>query len=126
MRTGTPGGLLALALLGLAGCAAFEVEDPAEADEDQATATSQLSVKTALLRAEDLDAAPIRVEYVEGVVYLKGFVETEPERQRALEVAREALPEVEFVNELRVWGTADESLQNAERPRTGVAEETDS
>lgn len=64
---------------------------------------AQMAVKAALLEAEQVAAAPVRVEYEPGRVRLSGFVETEAEKARAADAARNAVPDLEIVNELQVW-----------------------
>lgn len=90
-----------LVLLLCHGCATTDVQKPEE--ESAAEVRAQMTVKAALLDDEHVAAAPIRVDYESGRVRLSGFVETEDEKQRAGEVATRAAPDLEIVNDLRVW-----------------------
>ena len=97
------GGLVALAVC--AGCATSDVRKPEE--EDAAAVRAQMEVKAALLDDERVAAAPIRVEYEADGVRLIGFVETEAEKERAVETARRAVPDLEIIDDLRVWRASD-------------------
>ncbi|MEX2495859.1 MAG: BON domain-containing protein [Woeseia sp.] len=97
-----------LASLVCSSCAISDVQKPEEEDDDAVRA--QMQVKAALLEAEQVAAAPVRVEYESGRVRLTGFVETEAEKKRAGEVAKRAVPDVEVVNDLRVWRPSEESI----------------
>lgn len=96
-------GLLALVVCG--SCATSDVQKPEE--EDAAAVRAQMDVKAALLDEKRVAAAPIRVEYEPGSVRLTGFVETEAEKHRATEAAKRAVPDLEVINDLRVWRPAD-------------------
>jgi osmotically-inducible protein OsmY len=97
-----------LAFLVCSSCATSEVQTPEE--DDAAAVRAQMEVKVALLDEEQVAAAPVRVEYESGSVRLTGFVETEDERQRAGEVAKRAVPDVEVINDLRVWRPSEASI----------------
>lgn len=97
------GRLLLPIVLFLSGCASLEVQE--EDPEEAAAVRAQVTVTTALLEAEEVNAAPVRVEYADGTVRLTGFVETEAERRDAGAIAREALPDHEIINALEVWGS---------------------
>lgn len=90
-----------LALQVCSSCATSDVPKPQE--EDVAAVRAQMEVKAALLDADEVAAAPIRVEYESGRVRLTGYVETDAEKQRAAEVAKRAVPDVEVMNGLRIW-----------------------
>lgn len=96
---------LLVALVVCNSCATSDVQKPEE--EDAAAVRAQMEVKAALLDEERVAAAPIRVEYESGSVRLTGFVETEAEKQRAAEVAKRAVPDLEVINDLRVWRPPD-------------------
>lgn len=90
-----------LVVLAAAGCGFLEVQ---EKEPQSSTAVrAEMTVKEALLEAEGVAAAPVRVEYEEGTVRLSGFVESEEERRRVEEIARQALPDLEIINGLEVW-----------------------
>lgn len=97
-----------LAFLVCSSCATSEVQKPEE--DDAAAVRAQMEVKAALLDEEQVAAAPVRVEYESGSVRLTGFVETEDEKQRAGEVAKRAVPDVEVINDLRVWRPSEASI----------------
>ena len=82
-------------------CASSDVRKPEQ--EGAAAVRAQMEVRAALLDEEEVAAAPVRVEYEAGRLRLSGFVESEAEKQRAGEVAKRAVPNVEVVNDLRVW-----------------------
>ena len=63
---------------------AFAAKTPGERVDDTGLATG---VKTALIGDKQVDAGNINVETYQGVVQLGGFVESESERQAALNVA---------------------------------------
>jgi osmotically-inducible protein OsmY len=79
------------------------VSSPAAEEEAAAAVRAQMSVKTALVEASEVAAAPIRVQFEQDQVRLSGFVESEAEKQRAGDVARQAAPDLEVINDLRVW-----------------------
>lgn len=80
------------------------VSSPAAEEEPAAAVRAQMSVKTALVAAEGVAAAPIRVQFEQNRVRLSGFVESAAEKERAGEVARQAVPGLEVINDLQVWG----------------------
>ena len=89
-------------LLSICGaCATVELQD--REAEAAAAVQAQMSVKAALLEDGRVAAAPIRVEYHGKRLRLSGYVESEAERRRAAEVAREAVPDLEIINDLTVW-----------------------
>jgi osmotically-inducible protein OsmY len=77
---------------------------PAAEEEAAAAVRAQMSVKTALIDVAEVAAAPIRVQSEHDRVRLSGFVESEAEKRRAGDVARQAVPGLEVINDLRVWG----------------------
>lgn len=96
-------GFCSLVLLACSSCATSTSPQPEPARSVQ----TQMQVKTALLEADRVAAAPIRVEYRAGRLVLSGFVETEGERVRAAATARRALPGVAVVNNLQVWRSGE-------------------
>jgi osmotically-inducible protein OsmY len=80
------------------------VNSPAAEEEAAAAVRAQMTVKTALVSASEVAAAPIRVQFEQDRVRLSGFVESEAEKQKAGDVARRAVPDLEVINDLRVWG----------------------
>jgi osmotically-inducible protein OsmY len=79
-------GVALLLAVVLVGCAAMTGRQSAgEAVSDSATTTK---VKSSLLADSMLGATAIDVDTNAGVVILTGFVKSEPERQRAAQVAR--------------------------------------
>ncbi len=95
-------------LLVCCSCATSSVQEPEQ--EDAAEVRAEMQIKAALLDEEQVAAAPVRVEYEAGSVRLTGFVETEAEKRRAGEVARRTLPDVEVINNLRVWRPSEASV----------------
>lgn len=84
----------------IGGCAGWFAEpDPNLGSQDAALATQ---VKTAFIKDAELNAAPISVEVSEGVVQLKGFVETETKKQQATIIAQDVSGVTEVVNEIEV------------------------
>ena len=77
--------VLAVALT-LGGCAGFGTEITPEPRGDAVIATR---IKGGLIEDETLDAAAIHVEADQGRVTLSGFVETEAQKNRAAEIARQ-------------------------------------
>jgi hypothetical protein len=69
---------------------------PAAEEEAAAAVRAQMSVKTALI--------DVAVQSEHDRVRLSGFVESEAEKRRAGDVARQAVPGLEVINDLRVWG----------------------
>lgn len=76
---------VAFALVSLAGCAAPEKRQTVGAYVDDATITTR--VKAAILNDSDLRVTEISVETFDGVVQLSGFVSSQTEINRAVEVA---------------------------------------
>jgi hypothetical protein len=82
------------------GCAGWFAEpDPNLGSQDAAIATN---IKTEFIKNADLNAAPISVEVSEGVVQLKGFVETEAKKEQATVVAQNVSGVTEVINEIEV------------------------
>jgi hypothetical protein len=82
------------------GCAGWFAEpDPNLGSQNAALATK---IKTEFIKNPELNAAPISVEVSEGVVHLKGFVETETKKQQATVVAQNVSGVTEVVNEIEV------------------------
>lgn len=79
---------------------------PPAVEEDAAAVRAQMSVKTALVSEPKVAAAPIRVQFEKGSVVLTGFVESEAEKDKAGEIARQAVPDLEIINDLQVRGVS--------------------
>ena len=77
---------VAIALVSLAGCAAPEKRQTVGEYVDDATITTR--VKAAILNDSDLRVTEISVETFDGVVQLSGFVSSQAEINRAVEVTR--------------------------------------
>lgn len=88
-----------IAVLVLAGCGVqgpvIDLESPAELHDSA-------RFRAALLESPDLDAAPIRLESTERRVTLRGFVETEAERNGVLATARELFGDREIVDRIEL------------------------
>lgn len=77
-------GLAALVLA--AGCASTRTQESVGEYVDDSTITAK--VKTAIFNEPDLKATEVNVETFKGVVQLSGFVSSEADRAKAVEVAR--------------------------------------
>ena len=86
--------ILALALLGTAGCAVTSGQSSVGQYVDDATITTR--VKTRFAEDPQVSAMRISVETLNGTVQLSGFASTEAERDRAVQVAR-GVPDVKQV-----------------------------
>ena len=67
--------------------------------EDKGTA---LAAKMVLVKAEEIDAAPLRIKVLDDVIVLSGFVETDEEKQAAERIIHEQFGEFTVSNEIRV------------------------
>ena len=99
-----------LAALPMAGCSMIQGDQSAGQYADDAALTAR--VKAALLDDEQVAGTSINVNVYNGEVTLAGFADTEAQRQRAAEIARQ-VPGVKSVesNSIRV--------ASAEDPNTG-------
>ena len=89
-----PASILAIALLGTAGCAVTDGQSSVGQYVDDATITTR--VKARFAEDPQVSAMRINVETLNGTVQLSGFADSEAERQRAVDVAR-AVPDVKQV-----------------------------
>ena len=60
-------------------------------------------VSEALLITDNIRQAVIEIEHDDGVITLKGTVETEQDRVAAEDLARQQEGVVEVINRLRIW-----------------------
>ena len=86
--------ILALALLGTAGCAVTSGQSSVGQYVDDTTITTR--VKTRFAEDKEVSAMRIQVETLNGTVQLSGFANSEAERAQAVELAR-AVPDVKAV-----------------------------
>ncbi|HSN33709.1 MAG TPA: BON domain-containing protein [Ideonella sp.] len=89
-----PTSILALALLGTAGCAVTSGQSSVGQYVDDATITTR--VKTRFAEDKEVSAMRIQVETLNGTVQLSGFADSDLERQRAADIARN-VPDVKNV-----------------------------
>jgi len=68
------------------GCASTRTQESLGEYVDDSTITAK--VKTAIFNEPDLKATEVNVETFKGVVQLSGFVSSESDRDKAVEVAR--------------------------------------
>lgn len=99
---------LASIWLGLAGCAT-NGERPPEGTEVSQTPSAYMDdsmittkVKTAIFNEPGLDSAEISVETYQGVVQLSGFVESQSDISRAVEVAQRVEGVKSVKNDMRL------------------------
>ncbi|MGJ0515519.1 MAG: BON domain-containing protein [Methylomicrobium sp.] len=102
---------LASIWLGLAGCAT-NGERPPESTEVSQTPSAYMDdsvittkVKTAIFNEPGLDSAEISVETYQGVVQLSGFVESQSDISRAVEVAQRVEGVKSVKNDMRLKST---------------------
>lgn len=74
------------AILLVAGCAGSGADKSTGEHVDDAVITTK--VKTAMVRADDVDAVDVKVKTYKGVVQLSGFVDSENEASEAELIAR--------------------------------------
>jgi osmotically-inducible protein OsmY len=86
--------ILALALLGTAGCAVTSGQSSVGQYVDDTTITTR--VKTRFAEDKEVSAMRIQVETLNGTVQLSGFADSEAERARAADIARN-VPDVKNV-----------------------------
>lgn len=92
-------GIVAVALM-LAGCTGLARPSIESQAADDITLAAE--VKAALIRMPAASAATIDVEAEQGVVRLRGVVDTETQRRRAARLAREVPGVVQVRNEITV------------------------
>jgi osmotically-inducible protein OsmY len=93
-------GIIAVSLLGLAGCASTaKQEGTAEFIEDSAITTK---VKAAIFNEPMLKSREINVETFKGTVQLSGFVTSQSDIQKAVEVTRAVKGVTSVKNDMRV------------------------
>lgn len=106
---------LSLILASLAGCATTDDSSDTRArDEDRGQRPSAYiddsmittKVKAAILNEPGLDSAEINVETYEGTVQLSGFVESQSDITRAVEVARRVEGVRSVKNDMRLKNTS--------------------
>lgn len=83
---------LFLAALWVVGCAGFLANESAELSRQDAP--EAVRITAALLDDPNLAGSAIDVQYEQGRVTLTGFVETQEQRQRAEQIARQYAQEV--------------------------------
>jgi osmotically-inducible protein OsmY len=93
---------LAVILATLLGCASTSKKEGTGEYLDDTIVTSK--VKAAVLNEPSLKSAEINVETFKGVVQLSGFVSTEANIQKAVEVARSVNGVTSVKNDMRVKG----------------------
>lgn len=92
------------------GCATLDIGGE-QKQESAVAVETEMAVKAALLEDEQVAAAPIRIQFERGAVRLVGFVETQEERQRVMEIAKQTLPDFEIINELEVWDASGKKAE---------------
>lgn len=93
---------LALTLATLLGCASTSKHEGTGEYIDDSVITTK--VKAAVLNEESLKSAEINVETFKGVVQLSGFVSTQTDINKAVEVARGVKGVTSVKNDMRVKG----------------------
>lgn len=88
---------------GITSCAGLLNPHPIEIEEEsQEDIVLAMKIKAELIEAKELNAAAIHVESINGLVVLKGFVETESQRQLASSITQK-IPNVKRVdNQIKV------------------------
>jgi osmotically-inducible protein OsmY len=94
--------ILAVMLATLLGCASTSKKEGTGEYLDDTIVTSK--VKAAVLNEPSLKSAEINVETFKGVVQLSGFVSTEANIQKAVEVAHSVNGVTSVKNDMRVKG----------------------
>lgn len=96
--------MVAMSLQGLTACTPTPHRETVGEYMDDATITTR--VKAAMASDSNVSAREVNVETYRGVVQLSGFVDSESEARRAVEVARK-VPGVQSVrNDIRIKPTA--------------------
>ena len=103
-----PGAWRAVLLLPLLSACAQVVDLEERVEQSDNAITTEMDVKAALLSAEEVWGAAIRVVYEDGAIRLQGFVDDEEERERALVAAQEAVA-VPVIDEMQIWAAAPSS-----------------
>ena len=91
---------LTLMLATMLGCASTPKQESTGEYLDDSVITTK--VKTAILNEPSLKSAEINVETFKGVVQLSGFVSTQSDIQKAVEVARSIKGVTSVKNDMRV------------------------
>jgi osmotically-inducible protein OsmY len=92
--------IFAVMLFALAGCASTATHEGTGAYVDDSVITTK--VKAAILNEPALKSREINVETYKGVVQLSGFVSSEPEAQRAVDVTRSVKGVMSVKNDMRL------------------------
>jgi hyperosmotically inducible protein len=91
---------LAIALVGMAGCASTAKQEGTGEYVDDSVITAK--VKTEILRDPTLKTSEINVETFKGKVQLSGFVSSQDDIKRAAEIARNVKGVVSVKNDMQV------------------------
>lgn len=91
---------LAIALVGMAGCASTAKQEGTGEYVDDSVITAK--VKTELLRDPSLKSSEINVETFKGRVQLSGFVSSQEDINRAAEIARNVKGVVSVKNNMQL------------------------
>lgn len=89
-----------LLIASISGCAATETRRSAGETVDDATLTSK--VKTRLIQDQELEAFQIDVDTYRGIVQLNGFVDSEENARRAVDLAKDVQGVESVKNNLQV------------------------
>lgn len=98
LTAGTAALLLALAIT--AGCAGSPSRQSTGDVVDDTVVTTK--VKTALVRADEVDAMDVQVKTFKGVVQLSGFADSDQERERAAIIAEGVAGVKRVQNDIRL------------------------
>jgi osmotically-inducible protein OsmY len=91
---------LAIALVSVVGCASTSTQEGTGEYIDDSVITTK--VKTAIFNEDTLKSAEINVETFKGVVQLSGFVNSQSDINKAVEVARSVKGVTSVKNSMRV------------------------
>lgn len=91
---------LAIALVSVVGCASTSKQEGTGEYMDDSVITTK--VKTAIFNEASLKSAEINVETFKGVVQLSGFVNSQSDINKAVEVARSVKGVTSVKNDMRV------------------------
>jgi osmotically-inducible protein OsmY len=91
---------LAIALVSVVGCASTSTQEGTGEYMDDSVITTK--VKTAIFNEATLKSAEINVETFKGVVQLSGFVNSQSDINKAVEVARSVKGVTSVKNDMRV------------------------
>jgi osmotically-inducible protein OsmY len=89
---------IAALTLGLISCAMHEPVN----DQPQTLDTLATRVKTELINQAPLDAAAVEVQQRDGVIYLRGFADSEAKKQRMEAIARQVTGAHRVANQIQV------------------------